>query len=150
MVVNTLTFTTYINDFKCFKSYFWKNKNVKMVVNTLTFTYINDSKCFKSYFWKNKNVKMAVNTLTFTYINDSKCFKSYFWKNKNVKRRKKNVLFDDVTECRAFAVLVVSANSRNPKFFLSFKQKVKKKLSLTNVPIICLGLGFTEDNDTKI
>jgi hypothetical protein len=64
-----------------------------------------------------------------------------------------------VTECRAFSVLVVSANSRNPQFFCRSKKKKKKKLStknsrkklsLTNVSFICLGLGFKEDNDTKI
>jgi hypothetical protein len=65
-------------------------------------------------------------------------------------KEEKNVLFDDVTECRAFAVLVVSANNRNPHFFVVQKKSQEKKLSLTNVPIICLGLGFKEDNDTKI
>ena len=48
-------------------------------------------------------------------------------KRTKMLKEEKNVLFDDLTECRAFAVLVVSANSRNPQFFLSFNKKFKKK-----------------------
>jgi hypothetical protein len=63
-------------------------------------------------------------------------------KRTKMLKEEKNALFDDVTECRAFAVLVVSANSSNPQFFCRSTKNSRKKLSLTNVSIICLGLGF--------